>query len=379
MYCHPRSQVWFNQGYVYWLFEKVVIMRDVFPAIEKWNDEGARFAIAVVVKTWGSSPRKIGSWMVVSESGEFQGSVSGGCVEGAVIDESIQAVRENRSKLLHFGVADEAAWDVGLACGGEIDVFVRPFPLFEDVDGNLLDDLKGHLERNDPFVLAMIIDGPEELVGRTMVLSDHEPASNSTGDQLEAVQQVGKSVDRSRRSQIRPAEILGDEVNVFYNFYPPKLKLVIVGGAHISISLAAYARELGYLVYLVDPRGIFGSQERFPQVEGLINAWPDHGLAQIGLDAYTAVAVLSHDPKLDDPALHAALQSDAFYIGALGSRTTQEKRRGRLLEAGFQPEQIERLHGPIGLDLGGTSPEEVALSIMAEIVSIHAQSVQGPI
>lgn len=349
-------------------------MRDVFPVVENWMKEGERFAIAVVVNTWGSSPRAIGSWMVVNESGELHGSVSGGCVEGAVIDEALKAIENQQPKKLHFGVTDETAWEVGLACGGEIDVFVRP--LLSDVlaDQAALRSIKSGLDSKSPFIFAMVLDGPDEYIGQLLVVhEDEDPADTPADHLLQALREKANELLPSQTSDIETFQILDTEFNLFYKVYPAPLKLIIVGGAHISIALAAYAKVLGYEVYVVDPRGVFGTSVRFPEIDGLVKAWPDQGLEQIGLDAHTAITILSHDPKLDDPALRLALRSKAFYVGALGSRKTQNQRRERLAAGGLKERQLDRLHGPIGLDLGGSSPEEIALSIMAEIISVYSR------
>lgn len=352
---------------------KVVWMRDVFPVVENWMKEGESFAIAVVVNTWGSSPRAIGSWMVVNKSGELHGSVSGGCVEGAVIDEALKAIENQQPKKLHFGVKDETAWDVGLACGGEIDVFVRPLLSDLSSDQTALKSIKSSLDSKLPFIFTMVLDGPDEFIGQLLVVTeDEDPTDTPVDHLLHALREKARELLPSHTSDIETFQFLDNKIDLFYKVYLPPLKLIIVGGAHISIALAAYAKVLGYEVYVVDPRGVFGTSARFPEVDGLVNAWPDQGLEQIGLDAHTAIAILSHDPKLDDPALRLALRSKAFYLGALGSRKTQIKRRERLAAEGLEERQLARLHGPIGLDLGGSSPEEIALSIMAEIVSVHS-------
>jgi xanthine dehydrogenase accessory factor len=282
------------------------------------------------------------------------------------------AIESGRPKRLHFGVADETAWEVGLACGGEIDIYIRPFPMDEESDDAIWRDIKKCLASDNPFILAIIVSGPDDLVGHLRIISDDGVIETfPEDDSLKGIIELADEVSQSQNSTILPVQIHDEDIEVFYNYYPPPKKLIIVGGVHISMALAAYANVLGYRVYVVDPRGVFGTSERFAQIDGLVKAWPDRGLEEIGVDAFTAVAVLSHDPKLDDPALLAALRSDAFYVGALGSRKTQKKRRERLLDHGLNTEQLSRLHGPIGLDLGGSTPEEIALSIMAEIVSVR--------
>jgi xanthine dehydrogenase accessory factor len=345
-------------------------MRDVFPIVKNWFSDGGRFAIAIVINTWGSSPRKAGSWMIVNEEGEFHGSVSGGCVESAVIDEALRAIESQLPKKLHFGVADDTAWEVGLACGGEIDIFVRPFPMDTDRDQDVLRDINQGIGTDEPFILTLVLDGPKEDVGRILVLPSDQSFEHLPQDPTaKAITANPIPVDQINPSQVGSVEIINQPLEVYYHFNPTPSKLVIVGGAHVSIALAKLAKVLGYRVYIIDPRGIFGTSERFPRIDGLIKAWPDKGLVEVGLDPFTAIAVLSHDPKLDDPALRIALQSQAFYVGALGSRKTQEKRKERLLDQGLSSEIIARLHAPVGLDIGGSSPEEIALSVMAEIVA----------
>ena len=334
-------------------------MKDVYQDIEKWLEADAkRIAIATVVQSWGSSPRKAGAKMVISEAGEISGSVSGGCVEGAVIETAQEILQGGRPRLLHFGVADESAWEVGLACGGSIDVFV------ELLDPDNFAFYQGMFSRELEGANVTIIQGAGDLLGKQVQFAPDGTQYGSLGQQLDQLaSEAAASAGQSQRRQ------LTNDIEVFIELIRPAPTLVMVGGVHIAVGLARIAQTLGYHTIIIDPRRAFGSEARFPQVDRLIQAWPDKAFPQIELTSATAVAMLTHDPKIDDPALRAALNSPAFYIGALGSRKTHAKRQQRLTEMGFTDEQISRIHGPIGLAIGAATPEEIGLSIMAEVVA----------
>jgi xanthine dehydrogenase accessory factor len=334
-------------------------MRDMLPDLDRWLEEGKGVALATVIQTWGSSPRAVGAKMAVTQAGEIAGSVSGGCVEGAVAETALEVLETRRPRLLHFGVADETAWEVGLACGGQIDVFVNP------LEAAFYRAARLALAQEGAFAIAALLDETSHPGGGALIVrpdGSFEGALES--GQAETVQAALQAlrVGRSGRAAIGEAE-------VFCEVYLPAPTLVMVGGVHIAIALAALAKTMGYRTIVIDPRRAFGSAARFPNADRLIQAWPDEALAQIELNASTAVAMLTHDPKLDDPALKAALPSPAFYVGALGSRKTQLARRERLLAEGVDPALLDRLHGPIGLDIGAQTPEEIALSILAEVVA----------
>jgi xanthine dehydrogenase accessory factor len=335
-------------------------MRDILPALDRWHAENKPSAIATVIQTWGSSPRRAGAKMALTPDGKITGSVSGGCVEGAVFEAGVEVLQSNRPQLLHFGVADETAWEVGLACGGSIDIFVKP------LDGEFFEALRSVLEREESAVVATVVRGPDDLAGKEMLVHESGQVIGSFGAQLdEAVVQLGGAAldaGESRRA------LLGEAVEVFLEVILPPPTLIAVGGVHITIALMALAKTLGYRTVVIDPRTAFGNEDRFPNVDRLISLWPDEAFRHIPITRSTAIAMLTHDPKLDDPALKIALSSPAFYVGALGSKTTQAKRRQRLLADGLTEEQLDRLHGPIGLQIGAGTPEEIALSIMAEIV-----------
>ena len=287
--------------------------------------------------------------------------MSGGCVEGAVAEAAKDVLRSGRAKILDFGVADETAWEVGLACGGAIDVFVQL------LHGEVFDAFCNAADT--PNVALTVVRGSEESFGRQMLLCADGKQVGGLGSGLDEdalVQaRVALSEGRSRRVNLRH----GTEIFLDVNRSPSTL--VVVGGVHIAIPLVAMAKAIGFRTVVVDPRRSFGSVERFPDVDQLLHFWPDRALTDLQLDISTAVAVLTHDPKLDDPALRVALPSASFYVGALGSRSTNIKRRERLIDAGMAAELIDRLRAPIGLDLGGRSPGEIALSVMAEIVEVQ--------
>ena len=337
-------------------------MRDILSDLDHWGaSDNKSIALATVIQTWGSSPRRAGAKMAIMPDGRITGSVSGGCVEGAVFESGVEVLKSNRPQLLHFGVADETAWEVGLACGGSIDIFVKP------LEPRFFSALRSVLVDEAPAVLVTVVRGPDAILGNEMLVREDGEATGTISNVLnDRVLQLAKETLSNGVSQ----RLVLDESNeVFLEAILPPPTLVAVGGVHITIALMALAKTLGYRTVVVDPRTAFGSEERFPNVDQLIPLWPDEAFQQIPLTRSTAVAMLTHDPKLDDPALKIALPSSAFYVGALGSKTTQAKRRQRLLDEGLTEAQMNRLHGPIGLEIGAGTPEEIAMSIMAEIVS----------
>lgn len=302
-----------------------------------WVKAGKGAALATVVQTWGSAPRRAGAQMVVSGAGDMLGSVSGGCVEGAVVVEAMDALEDGAPRLLEYGVSDGDAFAVGLACGGTIKVLVEPVgaAMPQDILQELVD------ARASRTACAYVVD--LQIGERRLDYSGHAArfAADRTG-----VEEDGRT---------------------FVAIHNPPLRLAIVGAVHIAQALVPMARIAGYDPVVIDPRAAFGSEARFPG-ERLLEDWPDEALAEVGVDARTALVLLTHDPKLDDPALHIALKSEAFYIGALGSTRTHAKRVERLTEAGFSPAQIGRIRGPVGLDIGAASPAEIAVSILAQMV-----------
>jgi xanthine dehydrogenase accessory factor len=314
--------------------------------------------------------------MAVSDRGEMSGSVSGGCVETAVVQEALVALKDGRPRRLHYGVTDEAAWEIGLTCGGQIEVFVQPLGAADRLtadDRRLLDSLAERQAGVAPIVRALVIDGPDEVLGAwSLIAADGSAAGRIPPAALDQLAPEARAALRTGTAQIRSCNIEGRQLEVLLDPSLPPPTLVIVGGVHIAMVLSRLAHTIGYRVIVIDPRTVFTTAERFPEVDAIDHSWPDEGLRKAGLTPATAVAILSHDPKLDDPALLVALRSPAFYVGALGSAESQAQRRARLLAAGLTEAEVGRLRGPIGLDLGRHDPESIALGILAEIVATRA-------
>ena len=328
---------------------------DRFDAIPEtalgWYRDGIGAALATVVQTWGSAPRRVGAQLAIGGDGRIEGSVSGGCVEGAVIVEALEAIGDGTHRLLEFGVTDEDAFAVGLACGGTIRVLVEPVGDVMPVD--LLEQLvAGRATRT-----ALAYEVNLELGVRRLL------RGGANGGAQGACH--GAYPDRMRMDQ---SGFEADEETFVAVFNPP-LRLIVVGAVHIAQALVPMARIAGYDPVLIDPRAAFGSEIRFPG-ETILQDWPDEAVAALGLDARTALVLLTHDPKLDDPALIAGLKADCFYIGALGSKRTHAARVARMDAAGFSDDQIGRIHGPVGLDIGAAGPAEIALSILAEMTAV---------
>jgi xanthine dehydrogenase accessory factor len=337
---------------------------EAFDALRDWAAAGSRVAIATLVEAAGSAPRPIGSRLVVAEDSRLAGSVSGGCVEGAIIEQALEAMQTGRSRLLHYGISDEAAWDVGLTCGGEIDVFLEP------LDANRLRlylAVADAVAHQRPVATAAVIRGPDELLGTHLAVY---PGGEDGTWPLENRDSLVDSLRRSLR-ELGPSSAVTagpGGAQVFTNVIAPPPRAWIVGADNVSVYLARFLADGGFHPIVVDPRATFSDPARFPGVE-LRNEWPDEVLAKADLGPRDYVVVVSNDPKIDEPALLAALAAAPAYIGAIGSRHKQEERRDRLLAAGISPETLRSLHAPIGLDLGGNEPAELAMSIAAELIA----------
>jgi xanthine dehydrogenase accessory factor len=319
-------------------------MNDIPEIALAWHQSGRRAVLATVIETWGSAPRPVGSQLVIAGDGAMMGSVSGGCVEGAVVDAALACLESGTPKLLSFGVADEDAFAVGLACGGTIRVRVEPVgDTAAALPPALLADLVAARAAKRPVALLTHLEThTHRLTGGPGGALATEIATRMRSDQS------------------------GLEGDWFVGIHNPPLRMVIVGAVHIAQALVPMARACGYDPVLIDPRGAFGSAARFPG-ESIVEDWPDDALAALALDARCAVVTLTHDNKLDDPALMAAMASKAFYIGSLGSKRTHAKRLERLQAAGVSADQIARIHAPVGLAIGAKSPAEIAVSIMAQV------------
>jgi xanthine dehydrogenase accessory factor len=301
-------------------------MRETLDAIDSALAGGGKAAVATVVSTIRSAPRQPGAKMVISENGRFVGSVSGGCVEADVVERSKRIFAGEPANLIHYGVGDDEAWEVGLSCGGEIDVWLEP------ADADLWSEVRALLDEDGYGMLHTNTETGEKRLERGVL--------GATG--------------------------LRDD-GTFAEVVEGPLRVVVFGAAEAAEHLCAYGRQLGWRTTVVDPRGALATPERIPSADRLVKAWPEEleGL----VDERTAVITLSHEERLDIPAIGAALRANARYVGAIGAKRTHERRRARLLEQGFSEEEIARIHGPAGLDLGGRAPAQVALAIAAEIVA----------
>jgi len=328
-------------------------MKDPIEIALKWNDEGREVALATVIATWGSSPLPVGSQLVVDGKGVFEGSVSGGCIEGAVITEALDVIREGRARRLFFGVSNEQAWEVGLACGGEIEVYI------EKLDPNQALYREVIALRRDQKSISLITD----LANNDKILT--------RVDEPETLEKLAPGLRHAVSEAIHSESgsfLQLEGKTYFIHGFNPALQLIIIGAVHIAGPLARMAGLTGYRVVIIDPRTAFASKERFPDTEIKLE-WPDEAMEKTVLHSRTAVVVLTHDPKLDDPALKTALRSDVFYIGALGSSKTHSARINRLKMEGFSDEQLRRIHGPIGLNINARTPAEIAVAILAEITA----------
>ncbi len=336
-------------------------MRDLISTIEAWRARGDRVALATVVKTGGSTPRPLGAKMIVNSRGEFAGSVSGGCVEGAVIEEAMHVINTGAPRLIKYGIADETAWEVGLSCGGMIEVWV------EVGEPDWLDGIKRAIELDALCAIATLVSGAN--IGAKMIIY---PDGRTMGNLGDAALQARIVRDAARAMALEsPQHYTFGETEIFVDVFAPKPKLIILGGVHTAMPLTQFAQALGFHVTIVDGRARFATRERFPTADEIIVAWPDEAIAQLKIDSSTYVAILTHDPKFDIPALKVLSQTNPRYIGSMGSRETRAQHFAELRAQGVSEEFLARVHGPIGLDIGARTPEEVALSILAEMVAVR--------
>ncbi len=319
---------------------------DVLKAARDWMARDGKVAVATVVDTWGSAPVPIGGQMVIGADGRFQGSVSGGCIEGEVIVEAEDIIGSGKPKTLTFGVADETAWRAGLPCGGTVKVYV------ERMDKATSGDL-----------LARAVDAREGRKG--LVVSTR---LDSGKKQVYAREDANLPDDIADRFSTAKSQLKEDpDGQVFLHAIVPPARILVIGATHIGQVLAEVARLSGYQIEIIDPRTAFASQDRFKDFT--IHAdWPQDVLPKIGLDPYTAVVALAHVGHIDDEALKLAVKADCLYIGALGSSRNHAKRRERLLAAGITEAEIAKIKAPIGLDIGAQTPAEIAVSVMAELI-----------
>ncbi len=345
-------------------------MRDVLSDVLPWFRAGERFAVATVTRTWSSAPRPIGATMAVSAAGEAVGSVSGGCVEGAVYEAAQETIADGRPRLVSYGVSDDDAFDVGLTCGGTIELFIQAVDRDTGPD---LEAVADAVDRRVPMAIATVVDGPGA-VGAHLIVTESS-SSGTLGSQ-----RLDHAVTDDARGMLglgstgtlrlgADGERRAEDLTIFVESLAPPPRMIVFGAIDFAAAVARIGKFLGYHVTVCDARPIFATRKRFPDVDEVVVAWPHRYFADLTIDERTVVCVLTHDPKFDVPVLELALRSRAGYIGAMGSRRTHDDRLARLREAGLTPDELARLRSPIGLDLGARTPEETAVSIAAEIIA----------
>ena len=352
-------------------------MKELVETLAAWRADGVEIGRAVVVRTFGSAPRPEGAVLLGTADGRIAGSVSGGCVEGAAFEEIQRARATGRSRVVRYGISDEQAWDVGLACGGTIDVLIEP-AVGEPVESAARAAAAAGATHGRAVVTPLPVDspGPEagphlpgegELPAAAVVVWDDGRLEGSLVDPAADAELIRLARESLARGTSRTVELGGR--SLFIEAFSPRPRLIVVGAAQIAIPLVSIAKALGFETIVVDVRPAFATRERFPDVDRLVLGWPDAVADTIGMGPSDAVVVLSHDVKLDEPAIVTALARGCRYVGAIGSRKRRAARRERLVAAVARPEDIDQLRSPVGLDLGGRTPAETALAIMAEIVA----------
>ena len=306
---------------------------DILTPMSVWLKEKRKVALATVISTWGSAPRPVGGQMAIDSNGEIIGSVSGGCIEGAVINEGINSINDGKLRIKDYGISNDMAWEVGLACGGELKILIQPLNLEDEIVYSIVENIKN---REPTKILINCLTG-------------------------------SRHIDNSIINQISYYDKIKEE---FIHVIDPKPRLFIVGAVHIAQALISLAKTADFEIILIDPREHFATKDRFPNCK-IINEWPDTALSNFILDKATHLVTLTHDPKIDDPALIYTLKKDIGYIGSLGSKKTHNKRCERLIDIGFCQSDLSKIHGPIGLNIKAKTPAEIAISIMAEIINFR--------
>lgn len=342
------------------------MIKEILPDLDLWLSRGEEIAIATVVQVKRSAPRPPGARLCVTRSGLMSGSVSGGCVEADVFERAMLVLDSSEPEVASYGIADELGFEVGLSCGGSIDVLIEPLSINDEWEA-----LRTCVE-NDLVAANAIALAPDSLLGRNMVRLDSKRCIGSISptldrtlaDEIEKLLQVGGT-------KVVTLPWQGEDAQIYLEAFLPAPRLLIVGATHTAISLCRLAAEVGYQVTIIDVRSSLATTERFPDAKQIIHAWPEEALEQAPLNGYSSLVVLTHDPKFDVPALASGLQSDARYIGAQGSRVTHEGRKQQLSQLGFSDADLERIRAPIGLDIGSRTPAELALSILAEVLAVQ--------
>ncbi|HEY5359138.1 MAG TPA: XdhC/CoxI family protein [Streptosporangiaceae bacterium] len=351
-------------------------MRDILDMISKWWDADEPFGLATVVRTFSSAPREPGAAMAVSSAGEVVGSVSGGCVEGAVYELATEVAASGQPVLQRYGISDDTAFSVGLTCGGIIDIFVEPVSRASFPD---LGEIAAAVSSGTPAAVATVIAGPGQVGARRLIWGDGERSSagslGSGGRLDQAVDDDARGMLAQGLTGVRQYGAAGerrrDELSVFVQSFTPPPQMLVFGAIDFAAAVARAGKFLGYRVTVCDARPVFATASRFPDADEVVTDWPHRYLAGISTDPRTVICVLTHDPKFDVPLLEVALRRPAAYIGAMGSRRTHEDRLARLREAGMTSGELARLRSPIGLDLGARTPEETAVAIAAELIQLR--------
>jgi xanthine dehydrogenase accessory factor len=374
-------------------------VRDILSKITPWWAAGETFGLATVVRTFRSAPRDPGAALAVSGDGKVIGSVSGGCVEGAVYELSKDVSATGDPVLETYGVSDDDAFAVGLTCGGILDIFVEPVnqSVFPE-----LGEIAAAVERGEPVAVATVIAGPGEIGARRVIWarSDSGPGDGADGSgdgwhtgasgTLGSGGRLDAAVDDDVRGMLAQGltgirrygahgERRGDELSVFVNSFAPPPRMLVFGAIDFAAAVARVGKFLGYHVTVCDARRVFATKSRFPDADEVVVEWPHRFLAGTSVDSRTVICVLTHDPKFDVPLLEVALRTPAGYIGAMGSRRTHDDRLTRLREVGLTDDELARLRSPIGLDLGARTPEETAVSIAAELIQLRWGGTGAPL
>jgi xanthine dehydrogenase accessory factor len=340
-------------------------IEEVLAPLRHWSDEGRRAGVATLVRVRRSAPRLPGARFAVSDDGRLAGSVSSGCVEGDLHEHIGQVLAGGDSRLLHYGITDEMAAEVGLACGGEIDVLVAP----HDPASPVWDALAAVIERRGA---ALLVTGLSEGIrGRVLLEEDDGRRLGGLGDAAldEAALDAARPLSTTGGTDV--VELGEPPVRLFVEAFLPPPRLAIVGASPVAQALCHLASWLGDEVTVVDPRQAFADPQKFPGATRVVQAWPEEGLAEAGLDRWLDVVVLAHDRKLDVPALETALRAGCRYVGQIGGGRTQRLRREALAERGLDEAALDRIRGPVGLDIGALGPREIAVSILAELVAVR--------
>ncbi len=377
-------------------------MRDILDSITSWWTAGETFGLATVVRTFSSAPREPGASLAVSPAGEVVGSVSGGCVEGAVYELANEVAATGKPVLQRYGISDDDAFAVGLTCGGIIDIFVEPASRERYAE---LGQVAEAVRSGTPVAVATVIAGPGQVGARRLIWGQHGDEQHGDGQHgdgqhgdgqfdgqhvngqrgagtLGSGQRLDQAVDDDARGMLAQGltgvrrygpdgERRRDELSVFVQSFAPPPLMLVFGAIDFAAAVARAGKFLGYRVTVCDARPVFATKSRFPDADEVVTDWPHRYLAGLETDDRTVICVLTHDPKFDVPLLEVALRRPAAYIGAMGSRRTHDDRLARLREVGMSEEELGRLRSPIGLDLGARTPEETAIAIAAELIQLR--------